>query len=392
MKYNFSKGKLSKLLIIVVLLLICIGLEYYFHFILKTEIVYTHLFYVPIVLAAIWWGLKGGLSVSLFLSFLYIGSHFPKVELSILFRSFAFILVGSVIGIVSDGRKRAEKEVHKKKEMEAIFCSAGGGIRAINTDYKIIDQNKEMDSLCGVKAAKAVGEKCSEIFQGPHCGTDKCTLRQIMSGVERIEIEMERTTKKGKTVWVNLMATPLKDEEGKIVGVIESFIEITERKRAEELKSSILGSVPHAVVVLRERQITFANESVETIFGWKPEELIGQSTRVLYRSEEGFKEIGKHFYPRLKKQRTYGEEFPCRRKDGKDIMCMVTASTIGKTLKDKGIVVVYEDITERKKAEERIKYLNKTLSTVGKINVLMVKEDDPQKLLKKVCKIFAGSR
>ena len=119
----------------------------------------------------------------------------------------------------------------------------------------------------------------------------------------------------------------------------------------ESLKSSILSAVPHAVIGLRERKIFFANKSVETVFGWKPEELIGKNTRLLYRSDKEYKEIAQKFYSKLKEQQNYAEEFPCRHKDGQDIVCRISTSRIGKSLKSKGIVVIYEDITEHKKAE-----------------------------------------
>ena len=116
----------------------------------------------------------------------------------------------------------------------------------------------------------------------------------------------------------------------------------------KSLKLSILNAIPHAVIGLREREIIFANKSVESVFGWKPEELIGENTRLLYRSDKEYKEIAQKFYSRLKEQQTYAEEFPCRRKNGQDIICMVSTSRIGESLKTKEIVVIYEDITERK--------------------------------------------
>ncbi|RKY51873.1 MAG: hypothetical protein DRP89_08605, partial [Candidatus Neomarinimicrobiota bacterium] len=111
-----------------------------------------------------------------------------------------------------------------------------------------------------------------------------------------------------------------------------------ERKKLEELESSILHSVPFAIVGLHERQITFANESVKDVFGWEAEELIGKNTRILYRSDEEYKEIADHFYPVLEKQQYHYEEFPFRHKDGKDIICMVRASRIGEKLKEREIV------------------------------------------------------
>jgi PAS domain S-box-containing protein len=123
----------------------------------------------------------------------------------------------------------------------------------------------------------------------------------------------------------------------------------------EALESSILSAIPHPVIGLRERRIIFANEAVKTVFGWKPRELIGRSTRILYRTDEEYEEIGRIFYPVLEQKRTFTHEFMCRHKKGRDIFCRVSASVIGEKLEDKGIVVMYEDITQSRNAEEALR-------------------------------------
>jgi len=158
---------------------------------------------------------------------------------------------------------------------------------------------------------------------------------------------------------VELMES-LKDVTNQMIESISR--EINERKEAEEsirkleaLESSLLSAIPHAIVGLQNRKIIFANDAVASVFGREPEELIGKSTRILYRNDNEYEEIGKNFYPVLQKQRTHSEEFPCRHKDGRDIVCKVSASVIGNELKDMGIVVMYEDITEHKQMEEALR-------------------------------------
>ncbi|HYA14178.1 MAG TPA: PAS domain S-box protein [Syntrophales bacterium] len=123
----------------------------------------------------------------------------------------------------------------------------------------------------------------------------------------------------------------------------------------QDLLFAVLDAMPHAVLGLKDRLIISANHAVETVFGWKPEELVGQSTRVLYRTDEEFEEIAKRFYPALEQRRTFFDEFPCRHKDGRDIVCMVGASRVGELLKERMIVATYEDITARKRAEEELR-------------------------------------
>jgi len=95
----------------------------------------------------------------------------------------------------------------------------------------------------------------------------------------------------------------------------------------------------------------FVNERVRNIFGYSPEELIGKSTRIFYRSDEDYEKIGNMVYPALEKERISINDFICRRKDGSDIFCRISAAAIGEDLKEKEIVVVCEDITEQKRVE-----------------------------------------
>ncbi len=121
-----------------------------------------------------------------------------------------------------------------------------------------------------------------------------------------------------------------------------------------DLESSIMGAIPHAVIGLHNEKIVFANKSVESVFGWKADELIGKSARELYGTDEDYEEIAGLFYPELEKRRKYGHEFICRHKSGRDIPCRVSAAVIGPTLQQGKIVVVYEDVTDiaaRKAAE-----------------------------------------
>jgi PAS domain S-box-containing protein len=122
----------------------------------------------------------------------------------------------------------------------------------------------------------------------------------------------------------------------------------------DALKSSILDAIPQAIVGLEDRRINFANTAVEEVFGWRPEELIGKSVTLFYRNEKEAEEIGSHFYSTLEHQRTFVAEFRCRRKDGRDILCRMRSARIGDALKQRRIVITYEDITEQRRAVQEL--------------------------------------
>lgn len=129
------------------------------------------------------------------------------------------------------------------------------------------------------------------------------------------------------------------------------------RRRLEELEaleSSILDAIPQAVVGLHNRRINFVNHAVRVIFGWTPKELIGKSAGLFYCNDEDSQKIAQIFYSALENQRTYSIEYPCRRKDGRKILCMMRASRIGDRLEERRIVITYEDITVKKQEEEEL--------------------------------------
>ena len=187
---------------------------------------------------------------------------------------------------------------------------------------------------------------------------------------------------------------PLPDKSGKRENVGEQG-----QNDLKAVTLSILDSIPHAVIGLKDRRIIFANHAVESVFGWKPEELIGKSTRVLYRSDEEYEENAGYAYPALEKQRTYSREFHCRHKYGRDIICLVSYSRGGEILKDRMIVATYSDITERKRAEERNRMTepiydngNKIISTAGVTRDITTHECPEEELKKREREMEAKSR
>ncbi len=230
MKSNLKQADFTRLLTIAALILACILFEYYFDFILGISTVYTHLFYLPLVLSAIWYGLKGGIFVSLILTLTYLGIHLPRLELSALLRSTIVILVGSVVGTVSDIRKRTEKALQESKErLRVIWDYTRAGIMVVDAGTrKIIDVNLITTEMIGASKKEIIGKVCHHFVYPAH--EDKCPILNLGQTVDNSERILIKTN--GESIPI------LKTVTSVILGgrkhLIESFIDITERKRAEE--------------------------------------------------------------------------------------------------------------------------------------------------------------
>jgi PAS domain S-box-containing protein len=189
---------------------------------------------------------------------------------------------------------------------------------------------------------------------------------KMLQGRRFSPYEFRIITSEGRTKWILESVTSI-TYRGR-PAVLGNSMNITEQKESrnrleelEALESSILDAIPHAVIGLHNRVFIFANNAVKSVFGWRPEELIGKDIRLFYRSDTEYEEIARRFYTALELQRTFCTEFPCRRKEGVDIICMVRASRIGEMLRERRIVVTYEDITERIRAEKELEHSREEL-------------------------------
>ena len=200
--------------------------------------------------------------------------------------------------------------------------------------------------------------------------------------------EFRIVTRDGRIKWImeTVMSIKFKGKRA----ILGNSMDVTERKEAsrrleelEALESSILDAIPQAVVGLHERRINFANHAVKIIFGWHREELIGKSIRMIYRNEEEADKIGDIFYSTLEHQRTYETEFPCLCKDGQEILCRMKASRIGEKLREKRIVVTYEDITAEKKAQEDLERSRQDLRNLS-IHLQSVREEESTRVARKI--------
>ncbi len=92
---------------------------YYFHAVLKTDAIFTHFFYIPIILAAFWWKIKGT-SVAIFLAALLFLSDFfiqPDVLTANDFlRSLMLVVIAFIVAILCERLAKAQEELQKHRE------------------------------------------------------------------------------------------------------------------------------------------------------------------------------------------------------------------------------------------------------------------------------------
>jgi len=129
--------------------------------------------------------------------------------------------------------ERTLKQAHA--ELDQIFQTASVGMRLVDKDYNILKINKTFANMTGVTEADAFDKKCYEIFSGPMCHTSNCPLARVGRGESTLETCVDKKRSDGKIIPSILTATPFINQEGDIVGIVESFRDITELRKAHDI-------------------------------------------------------------------------------------------------------------------------------------------------------------
>ncbi len=125
-----------------------------------------------------------------------------------------------------------EKLKEEMRNVERLADTSGSYQRLIDENFNIFAQNEDMNKLTGISDEEIEKNdfKCFDQLSGPSCNNEECTLKKVQNGEEIISREVEKTTADGEKIKTIMTAKPVKDEEGNVIGVAESFKDISSIK------------------------------------------------------------------------------------------------------------------------------------------------------------------
>ncbi len=105
---------------------------------------------------------------------------------------------------------------------------------------------------------------------------------------------------------------------------------------------------PVGIVLTENRVIRACNSTFASIFGYEKEELLGQSFRVLYASNEEFEQMRDIGLKTLREGRPYSDERIMPRRDGSLFWCRVRAHSPTPDDPLRRTILTYADLSERR--------------------------------------------
>jgi two-component system, sensor histidine kinase and response regulator len=195
--------------------------------------------------------------------------------------------------------------------------------------------------------------------------------KEVMeSGLPKIDYEEPQTTPGGELIWLRTSKIPLRDSAGKVYGVLGTYENITERKRTElalrksEEKLRHLAENIQAVFWLKEGgEIVYISPAYERIWGLSLEHFTRHDSFMDALVPEDVDRVRKAFDAYLITGE-FDEEFRIRRPDGE--VRWIHSRSFPFCIDDdcSRSAGIAQDITERKRVEERLRDTEQKCRTV----------------------------
>ena len=275
------------------------------------------------------------------------------------------------------GRKQADVALRESEERyRTLFDLGPVAVYSCDASGMIRDFNRRAVELWGREPKRGDSNErwCGSFKmhrpEGEFLPHGECPMADVLSGripeTRDAEVQIERPDGSRITVIVNIR--PLKNDQGEILGAINCFVDISERKHAEEVRARLAAIVESSddamISKTLDGTITTWNKGAERLLGYRAEEAIGKNITLIVPPDRLQEEA--EILERLRQGNPI-EHFETirKRKDGALFDVSLTISP----LKDgSGRIVgaskVARDITERKVAERMLKQAHDHLESL----------------------------
>jgi diguanylate cyclase (GGDEF)-like protein/PAS domain S-box-containing protein len=249
-------------------------------------------------------------------------------------------------------RKRAEQT----SQMLASFLdSSEDSIMSCTLDGTILSWNRGAERILGRSAAEMIGTSHWTIVPEERREENERITDIVRAGRTISSLETVRSHKDGHDVHMALTFAPLRDTDGKVIGVASIGRDITQRIHADSTRSllaAVVESSQDAIISHNlDGTILSWNRGAEEIFGYSSADVAGRDYRLLVPGESP-EHVRERCLRLARGERIQPFEAVGRRKDGSTVLISVSVAALrGDNGRIVGVAAVARDVGAQKRLE-----------------------------------------
>jgi PAS domain S-box-containing protein len=278
--------------------------------------------------------------------------------------------VAGMILLLTDVTEQRETDSALKENKvfsQRVLDSLSSFVCVLEPDGTLISANQPPLRIAGLSLDDVRGRKLWDCFWWNVDAEVQERIREAVTSAaagQASRFDSAHRMGRERFITVDFMLVPLRDEAGNITHLIASSIDISDRKAGEEALvlseqrfRQVVESAPDGMAMVGlDSRMVLVNAAMETLFGYRRDEMLGQSVEMLmpdrYRSAHGALFSG---YMRRPEARDMAgrRELYARRKDGSEFPVEIGLNPIS-TSGETTVLATIQDVTTRKAYRELI--------------------------------------
>ncbi|MFT4037249.1 MAG: PAS domain-containing protein, partial [Thermomicrobiales bacterium] len=195
-------------------------------------------------------------------------------------RVITFVLLAVLVTLLSLGRDRVEAELRaSERRFRTMLSTANEGVWLIDRAGATQFVNDRMAAMLG-ESPEVIAQRPALEYAFPEDLPDaQERVAGILSGVSA-EFEYRLRRSGGQALWVRVNTSPVRNDQGRVVGILGLFTDMTERRQNEEAlnraneRFALATEAVHSLIYdwdLRTGEVTWSS-GLAPLLGYRPDE------------------------------------------------------------------------------------------------------------------------
>jgi PAS domain S-box-containing protein len=236
--------------------------------------------------------------------------------------------------------------LESEKRYRELVENAFEGVWTMNEDGITTYVNQRMAEMLHRRPEEMMGRPVTDFFFEDDLAQHNDRLRRSQAH-GNIKFEQALRRADGARVHCLVSTLPAIDEKGRFRGGVAVFMDMTESRRSvdavrerQQKLDSLFEAAPVGMGFVKDRIYLEVNRRTEEMTGYRADELVGKSTRMLYESDEEFDRVGREKYGALDRTGIGTTRTKWRRKDGTLLPIQLTSAAIVPGDRSKGVCFI----------------------------------------------------